>query len=414
MLTVLGGNSASTGYNLTRSLRTRSSASAYLNRTPASAGNRKTWTFSAWVKRGTLSSTQDIFAEYSGAADTGVFNLRFDSSDRIAINALTFNFLVTTQVFRDPSAWYHIVVAFDTTQATANNRVRLYVNGAEVTAFGTRNNPTLNTDYGVNENQPHYISRNGAAANSYLDGYLTEVNFIDGQALTPSSFGETDTITGVWKPKAYSGTYGTNGFYLPFTDNSALTTSSNVGLGKDFSGNGNYWATNNISITSGVTYDSMTDVPTLTSATAANFAVLNPLDKGAIDVSAANLTFQRTSSTEDWEHSRATIQIPSSGKWYWEMKFNSGTTDGICTGVCPSTFDLASNFSAGSYTNTYAWLTTPLLVSNNTNSSYGSSPTAGDVIMCAFDRDNNAIYLVKMAHGLTLVILQHRLALLQH
>ena len=103
------------------------------------------------------------------------------------------------------------------------------------------------------------------------------IHFIDGQALTPSSFGETSSTTGVWQPKRYSGTYGTNGFYLPFTDNSALTSGSNAGLGKDFSGNGNYWNTNNISITSGSTYDSMTDVPTLTSATQANYPVLNPI-----------------------------------------------------------------------------------------------------------------------------------------
>jgi len=155
---------------------------------------------------------------------------------------------------------------------------------------------------------------------------MTEINLIDGQALTPSSFGSTNATTGVWQPAKYTGTYGTNGFYLPFTDNSALTTSSNVGLGKDFSGNGNYWTTNNISITAGVTYDSMLDVPTLTSATAANFAVLNPLFNSSVTVSAGNLNAAVPGA--GYQNSVSTIAFPTSGKFYFEVTIVSNGGSG--------------------------------------------------------------------------------------
>jgi len=132
-----------TGYNLTNSLRFRASASAYLNRTPASAGNRKTWTWSGWVKRGTLGSQDDLFAAYigSGTTDNQYFNLFFDSSNTLRVSGYSTSYLTTTQVFRDPSAWYHIVVAIDTTQSTSSNRVKLYINGTQVTAFSTTNYP---------------------------------------------------------------------------------------------------------------------------------------------------------------------------------------------------------------------------------------------------------------------------------
>ena len=151
--------------------------------------------------------------------------------------------LTTTQVFRDASAWYHIVVVLDTTQATSSNRARIYVNGVQVTSFSSAAYPNQNDEYQINTTNPHglgaYYEFSGGW---YLNGYMTEVNFIDGQALTPSSFGQTDAQTGVWTPIAYSGSYGTNGFYLNFSDNSNTTATT---LGKDYSGNGNNWTPNN-------------------------------------------------------------------------------------------------------------------------------------------------------------------------
>lgn len=339
MLNYAAGNPV-TGYNLTRSLRFRASATPWLNRT-LSAGNQKTWTLSTWLKRGTLGSNQVLLSTgVLSSSDSTFANIGFNSSDQFTFTAYSVSWRTTTQVFRDPSAWYHIVLAFDTTQATAANRVKLYVNGVQVTSFSSSTDPALNTNYAINQAAAHYFGY-PAYAYSYPDQYLAETNFIDGQQLTPSSFGSTNSTTGVWQPARYTGTYGTNGFYLPFTDNAALTTSSNVGLGKDFSGNGNYWTTNNISITAGVTYDSMTDVPTLTSATAANFATLNPLNPGRSTLTNGNLTASGTTDTP-------TI-IPDSGMYYFEI-------DGVSkTWTPPAAFPAAAgnyNFGQRPFTNT--------------------------------------------------------------
>jgi len=213
------------GYNINRSLRFRSSASAYLNRTFTTPTNNKIWSWSGWVKRGTLGATNYIMEGYPATA--GNTNDRtqfyFTSSDTLEYTTITTGSvteqLTTTQVFRDPSAWYHIAIICDTTQATASNRLKFYVNGVQITTFSTATYPALNANPYINAAKAHYI---GAAYNGsliggvYLDGYLAEVNFIDGQALTPSSFGAYDT-NGVWQPKKYTGTYGTNGFYLPFS-----------------------------------------------------------------------------------------------------------------------------------------------------------------------------------------------------
>jgi len=341
MFSAAKSGAASSGYNLTNSLRFRSSASAYLSRTPASAGNRKTWTYSGWVKRGTISVNSSPLSAKVDDANRSTISFVSDNLLFNYITGGTTNYtLITNAVFRDIAAWYHIVFVWDTTQATAANRMKFYVNGVEQT-YSTATYPTLNLDGYINNNIIHGIGWNGAtgasATASYIDGYITEVNFVDGQALTPSSFGETDTTTGVWKPKAYTGTYGTNGFELNFSDNSALTTSSNVGLGKDFSGNANYWVTNNISITAGTTYDSMTDVLTLTSINAANYCVLNPIDKiTTATLSNANLDFTTATTGQS---AIGSIGM-TSGKYYWEAQTSAGTTQARATvyGTAASTY----------------------------------------------------------------------------
>ena len=217
---ILASNSASGGYEVDISLRFNSGSSDYLNRTPASASNRKTWTWSGWVKLlGTNmylfgASSDSWFANYSTVWITSDAELRTELEIPGSSGSI-----VSTNLFRDPSAWYHFVVAVDTTQATANNRVRMYVNGVEV-AYTTQTMPAQNSDTMINSAQYHQIS--GRPSTNYLNGYLAEINLIDGQQLTPSSFGQTDSATGIWTPKAYTGAYGTNGFYLPFE---TITTS---------------------------------------------------------------------------------------------------------------------------------------------------------------------------------------------
>ena len=361
------------GYNLTRSLRFRSSASAYLNRTPAGAGNQHTWTLNLWVKRGQFGNQVLISTSATGNSNSALGEIYFTPSDQLEFflydTSTVYAQVTTTQVFRDPSAWYMITIAYDDTQATAANRVKIYVNGSQVTSFATATYPSQNFNGFFNDNQITYIGKYAGTSSVLFDGYLAEFNWVDGQALTPSSFGSTNATTGVWQPAQYTGTYGTNGFYLPFTDNSALTTSRNVGLGKDFSGNGNYWTTNNISITAGTTYDSMTDVPTLTSATAANFAVLNPLDyssSGTITDTNGNLTVSGSGAAYGFYRSTLAILTKTyfevfctsvgSGGTYIGVAIATGTISG--TGICYYNGANGSVYLNGSIVATYATFTT--------------------------------------------------------
>jgi len=327
------------GYNLTKSLRFRSSASAYLNRTPAGAGSLTTWTISAWVKRGSLGGTQRVFSGGTGSTTYGTpICFAADTIDWLEFNGgSVVGRLTTTQVFRDPSAWYHIVCVWDSTNATSTNRMKMYVNGVQVTAFSSTAYPSSSASSITNNSSSLYLGvLNAGGLTQYFDGYLTEVNFIDGQALTPSSFGSTNALTGVWQPAKYTGTYGTNGFYLPFTNTTSTTT-----IGYDFSGNSNNWTSNNISLTAGTTYDSMTDVPTLTSATTANYCVLNPLNSFTSPVpQQANLYVPST----DYALVKGTFFV-SKGKWYWECTHVSGTLPAYC-GVSNTSITSYSQYSS--------------------------------------------------------------------
>ena len=379
------GASGQAGYNLTKSLRFRSSASAYLNRTPTVASNRTTWTWSAWVKRGALGGGSGLFC--AGTAGTDDTFIGFNSNDTFGWfnrNSSSVNSqLTTTQVFRDPAAWYNIVVVWNTTNGTSSNRMMIYVNGVQITSFTTTTYPSSSQTSNTNNNVATYIGQQLTSGN-FFDGYLSEVNFIDGQALTPSSFGETSTTTGVWIPKKYTGTYGTNGFYLPFTN-----TTSTATLGTDFSGNSNTWTVNNISLTAGSTYDSMNDVPTNTSATASNFAVLSPIDKGT-NMTVLDANLQTTSSAAAWTTAVATIGI-TSGKWYWEYALTSGT-DIICGIV---TNQATRNNHVGGDAYGWGYYRTGQKVANNTFTSYAASYTSSDTIGVAFDADNGTLTFYK-------------------
>jgi hypothetical protein len=383
----------SAGYQISRSVRLRSSASAYFNRTPASAGNRKTWTWSAWVKRGLLSSTDqyNLFTCWSANNDTAFLQLGI-YQDKLLVGGWLTNFLISTPVYRDPSAWYHVVITLDTTQATASNRLRVYVNGVEVTAWATdgRSSITQNSDMGINQAAEHNIGRRVPAA-YYFDGYLTEINFIDGQALTPSSFGETNPVTGVWQPKKYAGTYGTNGFYLNFSDPSAATAAA---IGADRSGNGNNWTPNNISVTAGVTYDSMLDVPTPWPDGGngrGNYAVMNAADTSNAGATFSNANLTLTSASTGWKVAHSTIAI-TSGKWYAEFLHQGGYFQG---GVCLTTDTNYSNY-LGSVAAGYGYDTSNGFKYNaGSGSALGATLTTGDVLGVAFDADTGSLEFYK-------------------
>jgi hypothetical protein len=393
---VLSASTPSTGYKLTRSLRFRASATAYLSRTPASASSRTTWTWSAWVKLGAISTARSLFSAGADGSNYTSIDLRADQRVQVFSNTagiIVGSIVWSPYVWRDPSAWYHFVIVCDTTNATQANRFRFYINNVQYTGIsstpGESDYPAQNANTNINNTVAHSLGRKQSNASEYFDGYMAEVNFINGQALTPSSFGSTNSTTGVWQPAQYTGTYGTNGFYLPFTDNSALTTSSNAGLGKDFSGNANYWVTNNISITAGATYDSMTDVPTLTSATAANFAVCNPLDVSNATIAGGNLN---VTTTNIIAAARGTISV-SSGKWYWEVTNGGGNPGAAMIGIARSDVAITS-CSFSSANGWYYFAGNGQKYNNNTGTTYGATYTTS-VIGVALDCDNGTLTFYK-------------------
>jgi hypothetical protein len=292
-------------YEIDGSLRFNEDDSAYLSRTPASASNLRTWTWSGWVKRGNLGgSVLRLFNVNDSGSPFKQTSLRFDSDQlRFFNDANSTADVKSSAVYRDASAWYHIILAVDTIQGTPANRIKLYVNGEQITALATSTYPNQNTDMYINAARAHQIGTS-ATSTQFFDGYLAEVNFIDGQALDPSSFGETKS--GVWVPKEYAGTYGTNGFYLDFADS--------ADIGNDVSGQGNDWTPNNFTA-SDVVLDSPTD----------NFCTLNPLDSNPDMTSSladGNLVLNSNTTSGGNGTVNGTIVV-TSGKWYFEATLSN-------------------------------------------------------------------------------------------
>ena len=384
----------SSGYFLNKSLRFRSSASAYLNRTFA-AGNQKTWTWSAWVKRGTLSANQTFFGQGTGVLLSGYGFIRFDTADTISIDAsatgatssIAWN---STPVYRDPAAWYHVVAVLDTTQGTGSDRFKLYVNGAiQSGTFATT--PSSSADIQINRAAAHQIAViNASSLSQYFDGEMAEINFVDGQALAPTAFGAY-SIYNQWLPIKYAGTYGTNGFYLPFTNTASTST-----LVADSSGNANNWTPNNISLTAGSTYDSLTDVPTLTSATVANYCVLNPLGTAGSTPSSGNLAIASGATVGN----RISTFMVTSGKWYWEGIGDGyvGTIIGVQGDQFTGSVSVAGSKSIG------YWYSDGLAYWDGGASATGTSYTSSDVIGVALDMTAGNVKFYKnntLIHDLT-------------
>jgi len=357
-------------YPVGNSARFNSDSSDYLNRTFGSPTNNKIFTFSFWIKRGDLAREQ-FFS--NGAAASQFY---INSEDKLYYYDQTAGGTYkTTQVFRDVSAWYHIVVAEDTTQATAGDRVKIYVNGTQVTAFDIQTNPTQNNSSAWNANATaYYIGRyNPSPSGYYWNGYFSETYFIDGQQLTPSSFGQTDSATGIWTPSPYTGTYGTNGYYLKFANS--------ANLGADSSGNGNDWTVNNLT-----SVDQSTDTPTN------NFCTLNPLTNTGVTVSEGNL--KGVYSTND-ANLRCTFGV-NKGKWYWESK-SLGTASGLLYGIIientPQTVGRAD--SPGIYGLQNAGTSFAYADTNGSRATSAGfpNPVANDIIQCALDLDNDKFYM---------------------
>jgi len=376
---LVGASGQGGDYTINDSLRFRSSASAYLTRTFSTPTDNKKWTFSFWFKRGTLGTVQTILSPALSGNEDQIYFTGASDTFRFYIEGGAQGDAQTVAVFRDPSAWYHMIVVCDTANATATDRAIIYVNGVRQTVTGT--NFSLNAVPDINGARLHNLGRYQSGA-YYTDGYLTEINFIDGQALAPTDFGEYDA-NGTWKAKKYTGTYGTNGFYL-----------NGVGV-TDQSGNGNNWTNNNLNLSTSTatTYDQMKDTPSLVDEDAGNFCTWNPLRKGAnVTVSEGNL--KGITSATVAQSVAGTIGM-SSGKWYWEVTNQGGSLS--YTGIVDSTHDMGTYIGSSSTGSGYAYNTSGQKVgpTSGTVASYGASYTTNDVIGIALDMDAGTLTFYK-------------------
>ena len=388
-----GAGDASTGlysHTIDQSLRFEGGDSAVLSRTPSSTGNRRTWTWSGWVKRSVLGTSQNFYTLFSAGPYTGssthfAFYYSGSKIDIISFYQYTGGYQIfyeTDQLFRDSSSWYNFVVEVDTTDSTSTDRVKIHVNGTRITSFQTSTAPSLNLNTYLNlSSETNYVGSSSRASTDNLNGYLSEVNFIDGTALDPTSFGETKA--GIWVPKDTSGlTFGTNGYRLKFQDSSAL--------GDDTSGNGNDFTPSGLAAT-----DVVLDSPTN------NWATMNPLDGNGPTISEGSLKVFGDTSYSVFEGFKGTFPM-SSGKWYWEVYIDVGGF--TQTGITPttntaviSTTNLSYHTDAMTYESngkkaigTGGTGTAP---SGRTISSYGNSYTDGDIIGVALDLDSSTTTL---------------------
>ena len=376
---ILPGNSATGGYEVDNSLRFNDGDSANLSRTQV-AGNRTTFTFSTWVKRSALGTDQMIFNAASPANSTDFRTLlRFGDADVLQFynndatgGGVNMN-LKTNRLFRDVSAWYHIVLRFDTTQSTEADRIRLYVNGVQETSFSTATYPSQNADNTHFNYNGNTVKIGGSAYSDgdYFDGYMAEAVLCDGSSLAPTSFGEFDEDSPtVWKPIDVTDlTFGNNGFYLDFEDSSAL--------GTDVSGEGHNYTANNLAAT-----DQSTDTCTN------NYAVLNSLSapSGGFPVlSEGNLQMDDARSGGNDCTAHSTIAIPHTGKWYYEIKVLDSDY---------SFLGLSSDNTSGTKRLTY-YGNNGNKFTDSSNASYGASYTDNDIISVAVDIANNSVTFYK-------------------
>ena len=382
--TIPSGNVASqipTGYNIDNSCRFNDGDSAQLTRTLGTPTDADKWTLSVWIKRGVLGTAMAI----ADAASDGnnYTEIYFGSDDKLYWEEKHSNSyvmrLITNRVFRDSSAWYHIVFTYDSGNATSGNRMRIYVNGTEETSFGTDSAPSQDLDSKFNSAIAHAIgSITPEGGTMYFDGYMAEVVLSDGQAYAASDFGEFDEDSPtIWKPKDVSGlTFGTNGFYLDFeaSDN----------LGNDANG-GTDWSESNLAAT-----DQTTDTPTN------NFATMNPLDNyySAATFSEGNC-YLVTGGT-GYAHKTSTIAV-SAGKWYMEAKAISTASGTVILklGIADSVA-IDTNAQLGYASNAYGYNSNNgNILTGNSSSSYGNTFTANDIIGIALNLDDNELKFYK-------------------
>ena len=378
---VITDDSALGGSVIERSLRFNDDDSTVLTRTPSGAGNRKTYTISAWVKRCTIGGVHPIFSRYTANNDAGFLGLYINSDDYIYFTGWSTVYVKSNRLYRDLIAWSHILLKVDTTQGTASDRIKLYFNG-ELQTLATYNAPSQNADLNINEAVEHRIGNYNPSGGNFFDGYMADIHFLDGYAYDSSYFGYTDSQTGLWRPKKYEGVYGTNGFHLEFKDNSSTSA-----FGKDTSGNGNDFTTSNFSVTDGKNYDSMIDTPTN------NFPTLNPLHDDPYSSTSytaptlrdGNLNY-RTNTTSLNNYAESSIYFPRSGKWYIEIILSNVN---IGSGVGYAQIDVAGYYLWWHYASPYYEIQT--VSGKQTIGSLSND----DIIQIAYDVDSGYIWYGK-------------------
>ena len=353
-------------------------ASTFITRTPSSNGATTKATWSVWVKRGNLDASEMLYFASSDSNNKMIFRFNADATIDVR-NKVSGSFpldIETNRKFFDTAAWYHLVVAIDTTQATAANRFKMYVNGVQETSFSTETYPSQNTDltFSNTDDQMWIGAESGTGA--YFSGSLAHFHYTDGYTYAATDFGETDSTSGVWKPQASpSVSYGTNGFFLKFEN------SGNMDL--DSSGN-------NLSFTTSGTITQNVDTP------ANNFATMNPLDNYYTVNSFSNANNTVTTPNSGYSGAIGGIGV-SAGKWYFEFKPISKTGDadeyavGITGAPVTSTnqphWKLATGYMYGAVNGN--------VFNNDSGAAYGNTYTAGDIIGVAMDLDNNKLYFSK-------------------
>ena len=377
-----GANSAAdTGYDIENSWRGNGSNS-YFNRTLETPTSRRIWTFSAWTKR--VPGTNSNLISFGPTAQLNDF--RFNSNDSLAwhiddaVNGSSTQ-LTPTRLFRDPSAWMHIVLAVDTTQGTDTNRAKIYINNVQQTLTSVF--PAEDYDFpGLLADQVTQVGTRTGNDFGYTTGYLADVAFVDGTQLTPSSFGEADEDSGIWKPKEPDVTWGNSGFFLEFKQTGTSADAS--GKGADTSGNGNHFDDNNADA-----YDITTDTPTN------NFATINSIWAGLSARVAPTLTEGNTQVDHGSTDSGAwSTIIPANGKWYAEFKATNTSSNTMGIAV-QNLIDGEANWRADTYQNAKGYM---FFMTGNTGNnggyttSYGSAWSDDDIIGVAMDLTNGKLY----------------------
>jgi hypothetical protein len=377
-LGVGGANSAvAGGYDIANSLKLESDNPDYIDNRHHTAGNRRTWTLSFWIKRTELGTTQKPY-------DAGfAASIAFLSTDKIQIENSNL-YLATNRVFRDTSAWYHIVLLNDSTQSTASDRAKLWINGVQETSFSSETYMAQNEEGNMNSATSVSIGGGGGA---HVNGYMAELFFVDGQALAPTDFGEFDEDSGIWKPKEYDGTLSGTSIKLDFSNSAALWEDSS-GL------TGNGTAMSGINITSA---DQATDTPTN------NFCTWNvlPLYNSNIFSFPNGATEVKRTSGTGWTTAYSSLGV-NKGKWYAEFQIltsgnylmNGNVPLAKIQSVYATQFYLGSEASAAAGAGYYSSGTTgnDAIYHDATLTGSGVTTSAGDIISVAMDCDNNKIH----------------------